>query len=115
MKHKWTRELETGNQNIGEQNKQLFTTLNELISVCQADLSNDIIEKSEYFIVSYSARDFAGEAEKTMDFLVDYTSRHFSDEETFQIKHNYPKYRQHKQLHDDFKSVVSNLAGRMRK
>ena len=48
-----------------------------------------------------------------MDFLVKYTARHFSDEETFQLRHNYPKYKQHKQLHDDFRIVISNLAERL--
>ena len=94
MQYEWSSELESGCPSIDSQHKQLFASLQELLSACQRG-------------------EQASELKKTLDFLVDYSIKHFADEEEFQIKHNYPDYERHKRLHDDFKAVASDLVARV--
>ena len=94
MEYIWTKELETGSQSIDEQHKQLVVALNALLFACQHG--------------SHRA-----ELKTVLDFLVTYTVKHFADEEEFQCQHNYPDYKRHKMLHDQFKVVASELAERL--
>ena len=94
VQYEWSSELETGCQSIDEQHKQLVTALNDLLWACE-----------------HGGR--RAELQSTVDFLVAYTIKHFADEEAFQLKHNYPDYNRHKQLHEDFKLVASELAERL--
>ena len=55
------------------------------------------------------------EVQQTMNFLVNYTLKHFHDEEQLQTRYKYPDHPAHKQIHDDFKSVVHELAHEFRR
>jgi hemerythrin len=94
MQYEWSSELEIGCPNIDDQHKQLIVALNDLLAACEHG-------------------GHRSELKSTVDFLVAYTVKHFADEEEFQIKHNYPDYERHKQLHDEFKAVASDLAGQL--
>ena len=94
MPFEWTSDLETGYPSIDEQHKQLFASLNDLLSACRHG-------------------GHRAELKKTLDFLVAYTLQHFADEEEFQRTHNYPDYERHKLLHDNFKLVAADLAERL--
>jgi len=89
----WDDSYLLGNELVDTQHRQLFDLVNTLVSSC-ADGSDT--EK----------------VKKTLDFLVNYTVQHFNDEEALQIKCNYPDYKRHKQLHEDFKPVVAELVQR---
>ncbi|GHV49767.1 hemerythrin [Synergistales bacterium] len=86
----WIPELETGNEEIDSQHKQLFRLTSNLIEACVSGQSAETLGK-------------------TLGFLVDYTVEHFRDEEALQLKHNYPDYEKHKKLHDNFKATVGEL------
>ena len=47
--------------------------------------------------------------QETLDFLVDYAVNHFYEEEKVQVQYNYPGYKEHKKLHEDFKATVGEL------
>jgi hemerythrin len=51
----------------------------------------------------------AEEVKKMLDFLAEYTVKHFAEEEAFQQKIKYPKYVQHKAMHDEFLAQVTKL------
>lgn len=87
----WKDEYKLGNKQVDDEHHQLFVMVSELINSC-AD-GSDMAKLKE-----------------TLDFLVNYTVFHFGDEEALQLRYNYPDYERHKQLHEDFKATVLNLA-----
>jgi len=86
----WTKDLETGNEMIDRQHKQLINATNELLDACTKSQARS-------------------EIQKTLDFLNDYVIKHFSDEEKLQLQYHYPDYDKHKKYHEDFKKVVLNI------
>lgn len=91
----WDKDLETGNEAIDRQHKELLARLNMLLKAC---------------------RDGQGkaEAEQTMEFLLSYTIKHFADEEKVQREINYPAYLDHRQRHNEFKQTALDLARELR-
>ncbi|MDR3161580.1 MAG: hemerythrin family protein [Spirochaetaceae bacterium] len=90
MDYSWDKSLETGNEMIDSQHKQLIAALNSLLEVCRAGKGKEELAKS-------------------LDFLNEYTIKHFFEEEQLQQKYEYPDYPNHKKLHDNFKAVVRDL------
>jgi hemerythrin len=90
MDYLWDKSLETGNDLIDNQHKQLVTALNSLLKICREGKGKEELSTS-------------------LDFLNDYTIKHFFDEEQLQQKYGYPDYPNHKKLHDNFKTVVRDL------
>ena len=86
----WTDELATGNEKIDEQHKKILNITNVFIDTC-----------------------LKGEGKKVLgemlDFLIDYTVEHFAYEEKLMTEYNYPEYKKHKKLHDNFKITVIEL------
>ena len=95
MTYTWDSSLETGNQTIDEQHKQLVVAVNDLLKACRRGCGKR-------------------ELEKTIDFLISYTVQHFHDEEELQKQSNYPDYLRHRKIHEDFKVVAANFAERLR-
>ncbi|MDR1123051.1 MAG: hemerythrin family protein [Elusimicrobiota bacterium] len=95
MHYNWDSALETGHELIDNQHKQLFAKLNSLV-----DAYNDNKGKAEL--------------EKTLEFLAAYTIKHFNDEETLQVKYDYPDYLRHKTIHTDFKNKVTDMVGQLK-
>jgi len=89
----WNDNLKVGDENVDAQHKMLFDLLNVIISRCIDGSSIEMLQD-------------------TLDFLANYTIQHFYDEETLQIRHNFPEYGMHKKLHEDFKLVVDDLIQR---
>lgn len=87
----WSEELETGNERIDFQHKQLIEIYGVLL---------DVFSKGEGHITLVSA----------LKFLNDYTVKHFFDEEELQLQYNYPDYEKHKKLHASFKLTVAGLS-----
>jgi len=87
----WSKELEIGDETIDMQHKDLIEKFNAFMSACTAEQGQEELESS-------------------LDFLCEYTVKHFTDEEALQRRINYPEYKKHKQLHDEFQVRVANLA-----
>jgi len=86
----WSSDLETGNDAIDSQHKELFRLTSNLVQACAEDKGQEIMGD-------------------TLNFLAEYTVKHFTDEEALQVKHNFPDYANHKKTHDDFKVKVVEL------
>jgi methyl-accepting chemotaxis protein len=91
----WSKDLETGNDLIDSQHKQLIEALGNLMDACSGGKGRAVLAE-------------------TMDFLESYTAKHFGDEEALQKQHDYPDYPNHKRLHDRFKTVVSKLGRQLK-
>ena len=89
----WSEIYSLGNEQLDTQHKQLFEFVSNLVAACIDGSSTEKLNE-------------------TLDFLVNYTVRHFSDEEALQVKYNFPEYEQHKKMHEDFKTTVTELVGR---
>ena len=91
----WDKKLEIGDQTIDTQHQQLVETFNALMNACAAGQGRD-------------------ELENALNFLCEYTVKHFAEEEALQLQINYPEFSKHKQLHEDFKVRVTNLANQFK-
>jgi hemerythrin len=91
----WNPALETGNPVIDAQHKELIKAINNLLDACQQG----------------QAKDKAG---PTLDFLISYTKKHFAEEESLQLRSNYPDFQNHRKLHESLLKTVSELAAEMK-
>lgn len=96
MKYTWSSDLETGNNTIDQQHKQLITAINDLLDACSQGKGRDALKE-------------------TTKFLYDYTAKHFADEERLQLASQYPDYINHKQYHEGFKKVVAEIVDQLDK
>jgi hemerythrin-like metal-binding protein len=92
----WSADLETGNDLIDSQHKQLIEALGNLMDACSGGKGRSVLVE-------------------TFDFLEGYTAKHFGDEESLQKQYNYPDYPNHKKLHDGFKRVVADIGRQLKK
>lgn len=90
MVYQFTKDLETGNELIDNEHRQLFAAINKLLAACMTGRGRT-------------------EIEETLSFLNNYVNKHFSDEEGLQRKYRYPDYPNHKRYHEAFKKTVQNL------
>ena len=95
MFYEWDATLETGNEAIDKQHKELFTVLNALIA-------------------AYERGGKADELNTAIEFLTVYVLKHFSDEEKLQEEYEYPDIKNHKIYHNEFKKTVSDLTQRLK-
>jgi len=86
----WSEDFELGCEEVDSQHRRLFELVGDLVKACTEGYEKNVLDD-------------------TLDFLVNYTVQHFYDEEEFQIRHNYPDYVRHKQIHDEFKESVGEL------
>jgi len=92
----WNDSYRVGNEQVDLQHKKLFELVGGILNAC------------------LEGRDTA-KLRETLSFLVNYTIRHFLFEEELQLKHKYPDYDRHKQLHEDFKKTVGDLVEKFNK
>lgn len=86
----WNDRLVIGIPLIDQEHKELCEKIDQLYAACSSGKGSE-------------------EAMKTLEFLESYTKKHFADEEALQLKIKYPKYQQHKQMHDDFVKQISDM------
>ena len=86
----WNESLSVGYELIDNQHRELFARIDSFYEALKAGRG-----KQEVLSV--------------LAFLQDYTVKHFTAEEGLQRKYNYPKYIDHKKLHDGFVRDVANL------
>lgn len=82
--------LETGNELIDGQHKELIGKINDLLKSCETGR-----EKTT--------------AIKMLDYLSDYTDFHFSAEENLQKEMNYPALAEHQVQHKAFIQAIQEL------
>ena len=92
--YEWDTGLETGNEKIDSQHKQLIATLNNLVEAFQQGKGKE-------------------EILETMEFLIAYGIMHFSMEEELMIESDYSDYSMHKYFHDEFKITLGELTKRL--
>lgn len=90
MRIEFNKSLETGNEMIDTQHKELIARVNNLTEQCGAGKEMNA-------------------AVRTLDFLMDYTDFHFSAEEKLQEESQYPQMEEHKKLHTQFARSVEEL------
>ena len=89
--YSWDDSYLIGVPHIDEQHKQLFNTVNSLISAIEKNAGTE-------------------ELKNTLDFLIQYTVTHFKDEEEVQRNFGYPNYEKHRAIHEKFKQSAVELA-----
>lgn len=86
----WRESLAIGVEEIDNQHKELLQRFNALLAACEGGKG-------------------MAELKGLLIFLDEYIVKHFSDEENLQQSCNYPRYAEHKKLHDDFVERVFTL------
>jgi len=85
----WCSDIETGHEQIDGQHKHIFKLLGDLVEECENKKDVNTL--------------------KILNFLADYVVEHFAEEEALQVKYDFPHYREHKLIHEDFKISVNRL------
>ena len=91
----WSKDLETGNEEIDREHRQLLSAVNRLLEACAAGRGQE-------------------ELNRIVDFLVQYTQTHFAHEEQLQQRYGYPDYPSHHQYHQAFGKAAEDLARRLK-
>lgn len=90
MRVEFDKALETGNEMIDSQHKELISRIDQLLVSCQ-DGNGQV------------------KAIKMLDYLLDYTEFHFDAEEKLQEEIGFPGINEHKAKHAEFKNAVKEL------
>jgi hemerythrin len=91
----WNDGLKIGVPLIDSEHRELCDRIDRLLAACSAGKGRD-------------------EISKTVDFLHEYTIKHFGDEERLQQSSGYPKYSEHKAMHEYFVSKIVELQNELR-
>lgn len=84
------KNLETRNDTIDTQHRELIARVNKLTEDCAVGKEKNV-------------------AVQTLDFLMDYTEFHFRDEEKLQQEKDYPLLAAHRDQHGKFVKAVEEL------
>ncbi len=84
------KNLETGNETIDTQHRELIARVNKLTEDCAVGKEKNV-------------------AVQTLDFLMDFTDFHFKDEEKLQEEKNSPLLAAHRDQHGKFVKAVEEL------
>jgi len=79
----WTDDLATGIAEVDEQHKEIFRRVDSLLAACKEGKGRQNVGG-------------------VIDFLGDYVVSHFRAEEAIQARSKYPRYAEHKLLHEEF-------------
>lgn len=96
MKYELTKDLETGNQMIDREHRELFAAVNKLMDACSLGKGRNQIEE-------------------TAKFLSSYVKIHFGDEEKLQKSSKYPGYLAHKTFHDRYIQQIDQVCRQLSK
>lgn len=86
----WKDSLLIGVNKIDTQHKELCDKIDALFEACKQGKGRD-------------------EIIKTMNFLENYTIKHFSEEEQMQRNSDYPKVKEHRDIHQNFIKQIADL------
>jgi len=91
----WTQELSVGVAAIDEQHKELIRRMNVLFESIDANKAKE-------------------EVLKVLDFLEKYVINHFADEEKLQVRVQYPRYPEHRQMHQEFIKNIQKISNEIK-
>ena len=83
MLAEWWEDLATGHASIDNPKRELFRKINCLLAACEE-------------------RNGRAEVGNLLRFLKSYGATHLKEEESFQLRHRYPRYQEHREEHDAF-------------
>lgn len=86
----WKESLKIGVPLIDNEHKELCDQIDQLFAACSQGKGRD-------------------EIMKTVEFLESYTIKHFADEEKLQRSSGYPKFAEHKAMHDSFTKKIADF------
>lgn len=92
----WKDSYKIGVPRIDNEHKQLCDQIDVLFAACSQGKGR-------------------AEVIPTLDFLVDYTATHFLHEEELQRQSSYPKFKEHKAIHDAFINQVKSMKDEVEK
>lgn len=92
----FTEDMKIGVPHIDAQHQELIDLANKTASLCEQNPSEE-------------------QMKECLDFLGNYVVKHFGDEEALQIESNYPRYPQHKEIHQEFVGTFQSLYARFEK
>lgn len=95
MSINWRDDWSIGVYDIDSQHKELFRRINALLDACNQGRGNE-------------------EVASTINFLGTYVETHFRAEENLMLKNNYPDYKSHKEIHENFIKSFKELDGRFK-
>jgi hemerythrin len=90
MEIAWNKSLATGNTEIDNQHKELFSRFADLLTACNERKGRE-------------------EVLNMFSFLDKYVREHFALEEKLQLQYDYPGYAGHKSQHDSFITELQQL------
>lgn len=90
----WADEFCTGLAKVDQEHMRLVEIINELHDAMLERRANEAIRE-------------------IVDEMAEYAASHFSTEERLMLRHNYPRYRQHRLQHDVFTNKVIDLQKRL--
>jgi hemerythrin len=92
----WNENMMLGIQSMDNQHQRWIDLINDLHDAMQQGKGSESVNQ-------------------TLASMLDYTRVHFANEERLLLKHSYPGYTQHKQLHDGFIKKIKDLQDRLQK
>ncbi len=93
----WKEKYRIYVKKVDEQHEALFDTVSGFVKLLRED--GDWVDKLP-------------KVKETIDFMQKYVVIHFDDEEAYQLRINYPGYKAHKEIHENFKSEVREFANK---
>ena len=86
----WNEKLSVSVSELDEEHKKLIGMINSLHDAMKTGKGKDLLAK-------------------ILDEMTQYVLKHFANEEKLMLKYEYPEYKQHKAVHDDFVKTVGEL------
>ena len=94
MRYELTEDLKTGNAIVDNEHSQLLKAVNDLMDACNKGQGRAAIEPA-------------------LKFLIQYVDQHFAHEEQLQQRANYPDLAKHRQIHEDYKRKLKEIAAQI--
>lgn len=93
-KYEFTKQLETGNEMIDKEHRELIQAVNKLLEACSKGEGRNSMDS-------------------TIKFLNNYVEQHFSHEEELQKQNNYPNFTAHKAFHKQYKKTLKEITAQI--
>lgn len=91
MKYELTKDLETGNETIDSEHRELLNAVNNIVDAYNNGKGREMVEPA-------------------INFLLMYVDMHFLHEEELQENNSYPDIVSHKAFHDSYKKQLKEIA-----
>lgn len=89
-RYEFTKELETGNEVIDKEHRELIAAVNKLLAACSEGKGRTFMDE-------------------TIKFLNNYVNQHFLHEEQLQRQSRYPGLTAHRAFHEKYKQTLREI------